>query len=145
MMATNHSDGQGPGIDFKRPSSESSPTRTRSATAARGMRSSATRMPTAMARSSPAPSFLMLAGARLTVIFLTGNWKPLFLRAARTRSRLSRTVASGNPTMENCGNPDERSTSTSTRWASMPTIAALNTLASTITSTDQAHRSSDRE
>ena len=87
-----------------------------------------------MAKSRPAPSFLIFAGARFTVIFFTGKWNPLFLSAARTRSRLSRTVASGSPTIENWGRPDEMSTSTSTRCASTPTIAALKTFASTVTS-----------
>ena len=58
-----------------------------------------------MLNSSPDPSFFHPAGARLTVIFLGGKEKPVFLSAARMRSRLSRTVASGRPTMENCGSP----------------------------------------
>src|SRR5215213_5458545 len=40
--------------------------------------------------------------------------------ATRTRSRASWTAASGNPTMENPGNPGLTSTSTSTGSASIP-------------------------
>src|SRR5919107_4027671 len=40
--------------------------------------------------------------------------------ATRTRSRASCTAASGNPTMENPGNPGLTSTSTSTGSASIP-------------------------
>ena len=43
--------------------------------------------------------FLISAGARLTVMLVGGIWKPEFLMAARTRSRLSRTAESGRPTM----------------------------------------------
>ena len=53
----------------------------------------------AMGRSKPEPSFLMSAGARLMVIVVGRNEKPEFLIAARTRSRLSRTAASGRPTV----------------------------------------------
>ena len=56
------------------------------------------KMPTAMARSKYEPSFFRSAGARLTVIFWVGNRRPLFLRAERTRSRLSLTAVSGKPT-----------------------------------------------
>src|SRR4029079_9899767 len=90
----------------------------------------ARRLPIAIARASPAPSFLTSAGARFTVIFFAGKWKPVFLRAERTRSRLARTVASGRPTTENCGRPPAMSTSTSIRCASSPTSATLLTLAS---------------
>ena len=131
---------QGPGMGFNLPSSDSSPAYTWLSTALVGIICSAARMPSAMARSRPAPSFLIFAGARFTVIFFTGKWNPLFLSAARTRSRLSRTVASGSPTMENWGRPEERSTSTSTRCASTPTIAALRTFASTITSPARMRR-----
>ncbi len=61
---------------------------------------------------------------------LGGKMNPVFLSADRTRSRLSRTVVSGRPTTENCGRPPPISTSTSIRWASRPTSAALSTFAS---------------
>jgi hypothetical protein len=51
--------------------------------------------------------------------------------ALRTRSRLSRTLASGSPTIWNAGKPKETSTSTCTRQASIPNTAAVLTQAST--------------
>ncbi len=54
---------------------------------------------TATGRSSAAPAFRHSAGARLTVTAPEGNGKPPFFRAARTRSRASRTVVSGRPTI----------------------------------------------
>ena len=67
----------------------------------------------AIARSNPGPALRRLAGARLTVIRRSGNSKPQLTSAARTRSRASRTAASGRPTIEKAGSP--RWTSTSTR------------------------------
>ena len=55
----------------------------------------------AMGRSKPEPSFLMSAGARLMVMRVGGMSKPEFLMAERTRSRDSRTAASGRPTVVN--------------------------------------------
>ena len=60
------------------------------------------------------PALRTSAGARLTVIRCSGNLKPEFLIADRTRSRLSRTVASGSPTIANPGRPNCTSTSTET-------------------------------
>ena len=54
------------------------------------------------------PAFFLSAGARLTVTRLTGNSRPQFLMEARTRSRASRTAASGRPTTSNWGSPPER-------------------------------------
>ncbi|OPY06193.1 MAG: hypothetical protein A4E67_01596 [Syntrophaceae bacterium PtaB.Bin038] len=81
-----------------------------------------------MGRSNPVPSFRMSAGARFTVTLFSGNRYPEFFMAALMRSRLSFTAASGRPTVENWGRPDERSTSTSTGNASMPTTVLLRTL-----------------
>ena len=67
----------------------------------------ADRMPTRIGKSKWVPIFLILAGARFTVIRLVGNVMPLFLVAARTRSRASFTAASGKPTMSNAGRPPE--------------------------------------
>ena len=53
----------------------------------------------AMGRSKPEPSFLRSAGARLMVMRVGGRSKPEFLMAERTRSRDSRTAASGRPTV----------------------------------------------
>ena len=87
-------------------------------------------MPTAVGKSKAAPSFRRSAGARLTVMRSSGNSKPELLIAARTRSRLSRTVESGRPTVVNEGNPDVTSTSTKTVAASIPCSDAERTLAS---------------
>ena len=76
-----------------------------------------------MGRSKPEPSFRRSAGARLIVVFDGGMSYPLFFSAERTRSRLSRTAASGSPTVMKCASSsliDETSTSTSMRLASMP-------------------------
>ncbi len=52
---------------------------------------------------------------------VSGNSKPEFLIAARTRSRDSRTAVSGRPTTENDGRPSwPTSTSTLTSKASTP-------------------------
>ena len=58
-----------------------------------------------MGRSSREPSLGKSAGARLMVRRLVGNKKPLLIIAERTRSLLSRTAASGNPTMVREGKP----------------------------------------
>ena len=62
-----------------------------------------------MGRSYRVPTFFTWAGARLTVIRLTGKEKPQFLMAARTRSRASFTAASGRPTTVKAGSPPDRS------------------------------------
>lgn len=49
------------------------------------------------------PSFRRSAGARFTVIRLTGKAKPLFFTAERTRFRASFTAASGSPTTSKAG------------------------------------------
>ena len=61
----------------------------------------------AMGRSKPEPSFLMSAGARLMVMRVGGRSKPEFLMAERTRSRDSRTAASGRPTVEKVSCSDD--------------------------------------
>ena len=55
-------------------------------------------MPSAIGKSKRPPSLGKSAGARLTVIFLSGKAKPLFTMALRTLSRDSFTEVSGNPT-----------------------------------------------
>jgi len=70
--------------------------------------------PTRIGRSYRVPIFFTWAGARLTVIRLTGKVKPQFLTAERTRSRASFTAASGRPTMVKAGRPPDRSHSTDT-------------------------------
>jgi hypothetical protein len=86
--------------------------------------------PSAIGRSNDAPPFRMSAGARLTVTLCGGNANPEFLIALRTRSRLSRTLASGKPTIVNVGRPNETSTSTCTGQASIPNTAAVRMQAS---------------
>ena len=54
-----------------------------------------------------------------------GNKNPAVKTAERTRSRLSRTTASGNPTIKNAGRPGPRWTSTRTSGAASPTGARL--------------------
>ena len=88
-------------------------------------------MPAAIARSKPGPALGRLAGARLTVIRSWGNLKAQFESAARTRSRDSRTAASGRPTMANAGRPPRTSTSTRTSRASTPSSAKVRMIAST--------------
>ena len=63
----------------------------------------AARMPSAIGRSNDAPAFRTSAGARFTVMRCGGNSKPELRIALRTRSRLSRTLASGRPTIVNDG------------------------------------------
>ena len=76
--------------------------------------------PTKMGRSYTVPAFFWPAGARFTVIRLTGNLAPQFFTAARTRSRASRTAASGRPTMSKAGSPPERKHSALTSYPAMP-------------------------
>ncbi len=66
------------------------------------------------------PAFFRLAGDRFTVMRLTGNVIPQFFTAARTRSRASRTAASGSPTMSKAGSPPDRKHSTLTSYPATP-------------------------
>ena len=70
------------------------------------------------------------AGVKLITILRTGKTKPAFFNAALTLSRDSCTAISGKPTTTILGSPAETSTSTPTLIASIPAIAALQTLAS---------------
>ncbi len=74
---------------------------------------------------------LKAAGARLTVTLLSGHDRPLERTAARTRSRASRTAASGNPTIVKPGSPLETWTSTETARPTAPLSVAEATAAST--------------
>jgi hypothetical protein len=60
-------------------------------------------MPSAIGKSKPLPSFRISAGARLTVILLSGKGYSEFLIAAETLSRDSLTAESGRPTIKNMG------------------------------------------
>ena len=67
-----------------------------------------------------------------TVTRVGGKGKPALRIAVLTRSRLSRTVASGNPTIVTPGRPPATSTSTETGIASTPKTAAALNRASTL-------------
>ncbi len=90
----------------------------------------ATRSPIAIGRSSPAPPLRMPEGARLTVTRRSGHGRPLDRTAARTRSRASRTAASGRPTIVKPGRPLETWTSTETARPTAPLSVAEATAAS---------------
>ena len=90
----------------------------------------ASRMPSAIARSSTGPSLCMSAGARFTVIRAVGAADRLFAIAVRTRSIDSRTAVSGRPTSVVPGSPRElRSSSISHGIASIPRRTKLSTRA----------------
>ena len=111
------------------PDRDSSPTSSRSCSAVSGTRPAAAAMPMAMGRSKRPDSLGRSAGARLTVMRRLGNSRPLCSRAARTRSRLSRTEVSGRPTMLKAGRPLARCTSTETGGADRPSRARAWTTA----------------
>ena len=122
--------GSTPRAAWMAPSSDSSPISTTSSTARHSTTPAAASTPSAIGRSKAAPAFRTSAGARLTVTRSDGNSNPQLRMAARTRSRLSRTLVSGSPTIVNIGSPNDTSTSTLTATASMPNTAAVLTQAS---------------
>ena len=122
--------GTTPGTLRTEPSSPSSPRKASPCTASAGTASAATRTPTAMARSSPAPLLRTPDGARLTVMRVIGQGSPLDSSAARTRSRASRQASSGRPTTLNAGRPLATWTSTETGRPSAPSNVADGTMAS---------------
>ncbi len=113
------------------PSSASSPTSATRASPSHSSCPEALSSPAAIARSIPGPALRRLAGARLTTMRRSGNSKPQLTIAARTRSRASRTAASGNPTMVKFGSPRWTSTSTRTGRAAMPSRVKVRAVAST--------------
>ncbi len=112
------------------PPSDSSPSTRRVLERGRRHLAEAARTPQAIARSKPAPVLRTCAGARLTTTRRWGNVHPAFCRAARTRSRASRTAVSPSPTIANAGRPWRMSTSTVTSRDSMPRRAKVRTRAS---------------
>lgn len=84
-----------------------------------------------MGRSSPAPPLRTPEGARFAVILRIGQGRLLDRMAARTRSRASRTAASGRPTIVKPGSPLETWTSTETGRPTAPLSVAEATAAST--------------
>ena len=103
----------------------------------------AARMPSAIGRSNDEPALRTSAGARLTVTRCCGNSNPELRIALRTRSRLSRTLASGRPTIVKCGSPNDTSTST---WTGTPRCRTPRRSGHTRASTDlvqaRGHRGS---
>ena len=114
-----------------RPSSASSPRTTARAGNAGGSCPPAARTASAIGRSKLLPALRRSAGARFTVMRCGGNSRPALRIALRTRSRLSRTLASGRPTIVNSGRPKLTSASTRTSSADTPTSAAVKVKAST--------------
>ena len=92
-------------------------------------------IPTAIGRSRPAPLFLTPAGARLTVTRRPGKVHPIDEIAALTRAALSRTAASGRPTMSILGSWELIRTSTSIGMPSTPERPA--TIAYAVEATSQ--------
>jgi len=91
--------GSTPRMPLMAPSRDSSPSTTVSSMARRVSWPDVARRPSAIGKSNDDPALRTSAGARFTVMRCGGNGNPEFLIAARTRSRLSRTVASGSPTI----------------------------------------------
>jgi len=115
------------------PSSATSPANATRSIAAHRSWPEALRSAAAIARSIPGPALRRAAGARFTTIRCNGNSKPQLTRAARTRSRASRTAASGRPTIAKPGSPRWTSTSTDTGRAEMPSRVKVLAVASTTT------------
>ncbi len=88
------------------PSRPSSPARaTALERASAGSWPEATSSAAAIARSKAGPGLAQVGRREVGVIRCCGNSKPELTIAARTRSRDSRTAASGRPTIENAGSP----------------------------------------
>jgi len=83
---------------------------------------------TATGRSKAAPSLWTSAGARLTVMRRPGTRNPSCAAADRNLSLQSRAADGASPTIPIIGVPRRIATSTRTRSASSPRIAALWTL-----------------
>ena len=118
----------------KRPSSESSPTKTLSSSLLGSTSREQVKSPMAMGKSSPEPSLRKSAGARLTVIFVIGNGYSLLRSAAFTLSLDSRTAIAGSPTKSKLGRPLAMSTSTKIITPSMPQVVRPFTCANICTS-----------
>lgn len=107
------------------PSSPSSPMKTRSACSLVGkICSQASSTAKANGKSKPVPTLRRSLGARLAVMRRGGRRNPVWRRADKIRSRLSRTAPSGSPTMENAGRPLPASHSMRTGTAASPTRVA---------------------
>ena len=111
------------------PSSASSPKKPLSTGKPDGSCSEASSTAKSTGKSYTGPVFLISAGARFTVMRLTGHEKPLFFSALRTRSFASLTALSGKPTISKAGSPPEISASTVTRNPSSAKLPQLVTCA----------------
>ena len=113
------------GSERTSPVSDSSPTTAVPSSASASSSPPATSSATASGRSNPGPILRRSAGARLTVMRRSGNSKPEFTSADRTRSRASRTALSASPTTVNAGRPWRMSASTQTRRLATPSRAKV--------------------
>ena len=84
-----------------------------------------------MGRSNAEPSFLMSAGARLTVMRFMGYCIPMFVMAENMRLWASRTALSARPD-RNSLSPITELTSTVTVVTCMPLTAAQNVFTSMV-------------
>lgn len=87
------------------PSSASSPANIRFVVSEVRSCSESVRMLNAIGKSSDAPVFAILAGARLMMILRRGKMKPELRMAERMRSRLSSIVRLGRPVIVKLGRP----------------------------------------
>lgn len=89
----------------------------------------AIKIPIAIGKSNIEPSFLVLAGDKLTIILLLKNSIPEFLIAVLTLSFASFTLVSGSPTIWKSGSPFDKSTCMDTIYPSSPFSAILFVIA----------------
>ena len=115
--------GKAPLISFSFPSNDNSPEIANSDRLSWVTPPIAQTIERAIGRSKLEPTFLILAGARLTVIFPFGNRYPEFFIANFILLLDSFMAASGSPMILNAGSPFAMSTSISTLQASMPMTA----------------------
>ena len=120
-----HTIGSTPLTGLTVPSRLNSPSTSVSLTFSSSMIPFDTRMPIAIGRSNPVPSFLISAGEILTTIRCGGNSTPVFFMAILTLSLASLTSVPRYPLISNVGSPLPTSVSTLTIRASIPHNAAV--------------------
>ncbi len=121
--------GSTPRTGRRAPVSESSPSSAVPSRASAGILPSAPSVATAMATSKAPPLFLRSAGPRFTVITYSARLVPICWSAARTRTRLSRVLASARPTRRKFAGPRPESTSTRMGCASSPIRVKVSAVA----------------